>query len=1202
MYRVLVIGCGGSGAKTLGYMMDQLRADLRVYGIEEIPGCWQFLNVDTPLQEEAPKSIAPVSKQGGHYVSCGVSSGAYRVVDEALVGDVQAQSSTGLRDMATWLPRRPEDVTVPLNIGAGQYRGIGRLVILTRLKEIQDAVRQAVEVMGHPDSLRAAEEVARRVPGVGTAPAIDMAPMVLVVSSMAGGSGASMTLDVCRLVAGTNLVPQINPDNISVFLYTAEVFQKTVPANARQGMPGNTLAMLGEIVAAQSGAEGAAEKADRDLYAKLGVSITKNKAFKRVTPIGLKAGGSGAVFGDGSSEGVFRGMGRGLARYISGDAFHDYVSFDIANYVDVPNRDLVSWGVNPDNTAWSSFGYASLSMGRDRYAEYAAQRLARRAVDHLLDGFRIPGDTTSDTQRLANLWQHYQGQELRALGLPEGAGASVLSAAGTAIDQAVIDWVLSEEVSQSVNRAVLNQRAEEAVSNVMAQRPQADGMPVPEWGTNMAQFLGYHQPRVLEELEKVAAALALQRSQEIAQKVVVTVRSAIARLGLPYAATVLARVREPGGVIDSLVPRLRALDALRPAGALEMPNDLVTKMRAMVKAVLGGAGAERLAEAVQAALQEKVYQWLAARTSVLLAAALEDLSRSAVKPLQDVLEDASKVLQNARHTESTERGVANVATSFYTAWPAEPEAGQAEAAAVPARFATAHNEVVLMAVSDYPGRFNEHVQGSVQAPFSADLHQAYAEAVREVVTGVWEQGAGVKPPADLLTVATAWVPSGLPGATGGVLPTPARYELRLRPVDLLERSRAFVARRGESFEQFCSQSIRDYLGDEGVGDYERDQRSRAVLEGLKRTMEMARPLTEVNKGLYERLHKGTDAEKFQRDYRFTPIPVGEAVTKQLCEHVTTLPDVDKDELPRRIRRAAQTDAAVSRIDVFGSFSRTLPAAYSGILDSVKTVWDQAKGSPGARKQMWTFRRARPLVGGVPVGDADRRMQIRGWWVASLCGGLERPAWGDKQADYTPVRIWDREDRRWLDFPTPLLTPPSEMIVANALLPAVLESTLLAYLEVSQKGLEAFRPWTVMRRWAEAGKNDPERTFGIPTPVEDNLADLLATGTVDDLAPAVQGLEKAATPEERREVLLAYCDSVLAYLDEHYLPGRGKKDEPGWFTNYRKRDLVEWTPLTVDLAQEMSEELAQVRDTLKTLTPAGTTTTSTSPFTDGGMVF
>ena len=1202
MYRVLVIGCGGSGAKTLAYMMDQLRADLKVYGIKEIPGCWQFLNVDTPLQEEPPASVAPVSRQGGRYVSCGVSSGAYRIVDEALMEDVQAQTSTGLRDLATWLPRRPQDVTVPLNIGAGQYRGIGRLVILTRLAEIQDAVRQAVEAMGHPDSLRAAEEVARRVPGVGTAPAIDLAPMVLVVSSMAGGSGASMTLDVCRLVAGTSLELGINPDSISVFLYTAEVFQKSVPANARQGMPGNTLAMLGEIVATQSGADGEAARVDRDLYAKLGVSVTAGKAFKRVTPIGLKAGGSGAVFGDGSSEGVFRGMGRGLARYIAGDAFQDYVSYDVANHIDVPNRDLVSWGVDPDNTAWSSFGYASLSTGRDRYAEYASQRLARRAVDHVMDGFRIPGDTTSDTQRLANLWQHYQGQELRDLGLPDGVGVNVLSTAGTATDQGVINWLLSEEVSQGVNRAVLNQRAGEAVATVMGQRPQADGMPVPEWGTSMAQFLDYHRPRALEELEKVAAALALQRSQEIAQKVVVTTRSAIARLGLPYASTVLARVREPGGVIDSLVPRLAALEGLKPANTLEIPNDLVTKMRAMAKAVLGGVGAERLAETVQVALQEQLYQWLAARTSVHLATALKDLSRSAIKPLQDTLEDASKVLRGARHTETTERGVANVATSFYTAWPAEPEAGQAEAAAVPVRFATAHNEVVLMPVSEYPGCFNEHVRDSVQPPFNADLHQAYAEAVREVVTGVWEQGADVRPPADLLTVATAWVPSGLQGATGGVLPTPARYELRLRPVDLLERSRAFVARRGESFEQFCSQSIRDYLGDEGVGDYERDQRSRAVLEGLKRTMEMARPLTEVNKGLYERLHQGTAAAKFQREYSFTPIPVGDVVTEQLCDYVATLPDVDKAELPRRIRNAAQTDAAVSRIDVFGSFSRTLPAAYSGILDSVKTVWDQAKGSPGARKQMWTFRRARPLAGGVPVGDADRRMQIRGWWVASLCGGLERPAWGDKQADYTPVRIWDREDRRWLDFPTPLLTPPSEMIVANALLPAVLESTLLAYLEVSQKGLEAFRPWTVMRRWAEAGKNDPERTFGIPTPVEDNLADLLATGTVDDLAPAVQGLEKATTPEERREVLLAYCDSVLAYLDQHYLPGRGKKDEPGWFTNYRRRNLVEWTPLTVDLAQEMSEELMHVRNVLKTLKPAGTEGPGSLPFSDGGMVF
>ena len=65
MHKVLVIGCGGSGAKTLSYMMDQLDADLAAYGIDEIPGCWQFLNVDTPLQEEEGEAVGSVSKQGG---------------------------------------------------------------------------------------------------------------------------------------------------------------------------------------------------------------------------------------------------------------------------------------------------------------------------------------------------------------------------------------------------------------------------------------------------------------------------------------------------------------------------------------------------------------------------------------------------------------------------------------------------------------------------------------------------------------------------------------------------------------------------------------------------------------------------------------------------------------------------------------------------------------------------------------------------------------------------------------------------------------------------------------------------------------------------------------------------------------------------------------------------------------------------------
>ena len=380
MHKVLVVGCGGSGARTLSYMLDQLHADLAVHGIDEVPGCWQFLNVDTPLQEEQGEAVASVSRQGGSYVACGVANGEYRVVDEALTQSVQRNGSQGLRQLATWMPRRPKDVAFPVTVGAGQFRGIGRLLVLTRLRDISQAVQSALARMVSPKAQEQAALVSQAVPGAGPAPDTTAPPLVLVVSSMAGGSGASMTLDVCRLIAGVNSTPAIDPQLISVFLYTAEAFA-SVPAHMRSGMPGNTLAMLGEIVAAQAGADGAAAELDQRLYETLGLTNRAGRAFKRVTPIGLRAGGSGAVFGDGTTEGVFRGMGRGLARYISSSAFDDYVSYDIANQVSIPGRDMTSWGVDHGH---------GVGLLRLRVAEHRAGPVCRVRRPTHCSAFRRP--------------------------------------------------------------------------------------------------------------------------------------------------------------------------------------------------------------------------------------------------------------------------------------------------------------------------------------------------------------------------------------------------------------------------------------------------------------------------------------------------------------------------------------------------------------------------------------------------------------------------------------------------------------------------------------------------------------------------------------------------------------------------------------------------------------------------------------------
>ena len=1181
MYKVLVIGCGGSGAKTLAYMMDQLRADLAVYGISEIPGCWQFLNVDTPLQEEEGEAVGSVSQQGGAYVACGVASGDYAVVDKALTMRVQKEPS-GLRRLATWMPRHPRDVAFPVTVGAGQFRGIGRLLVLGKLGEVSRAIQAALARMASPRSQEQAARVAEVVPGAGSAPGVGAPPMVLVISSMAGGSGASMTLDVCRLVAGVHSTPAIDPQNISVFLYTAEVFD-SVPAHLRAGMPGNTLAMLGEIVAAQAGAEGLAADLDEALYASLGIKNYAGRAFKRVTPIGLRAGGSGAVFGDGTPEGVFRGMGRGLARYISSPAFRDFVSYDIANQVEVPDRDLVGWGVDPTDTAWSSFGYASLSTGRDRYAEYASQRIARRAVDHALDGFKLSGgDATGDSQRLADLWTERRPLELSRLGLPRASGTNIL-AGDRAVDQETASWLVSAAVSPAVNEQTLRERVRTVMDSLFSRKMAAAGDIAPgDWLETTRLWLHHQEPRIVADLTRDASALALTRVEEMAERLVSTTRTALADLGVPYALTVLTQLRRPGGVLLSLADRLAELGAFQRATPLALPEPVVGKVRALGKGSVSGEGLRVLDRDLFTHLNEQAYRWLASQLAADLVPAVKDLAASAVRPLENALNDTRKVLEAARGDKRSAYGVADVTTDLYAAWPEEAPAGQDQVALVPQRFATAHNEVVLMAVDAYAAGFEEHIRQSAPRDQRGETQKAYQAVVHQVLTGSWEQGAGEPSPDDLLTVASAWVPQGLQGATRGALPAPARYEVRARPADILRRARAFVARRGEAFEAFTSQSLRGYLNDDLVGDHERAQRSAAVLAGLKRTLEMARPLVELDERIYAKLHNGG---RPRLSFTFSTVPFrNQQVAGDFLDYLRRNDSFDADLVTSAVERSLGDDD-VARVDVFGSYPRTLPVAYSGLLKSVAEVWDASTGSAGARDSFWQMRRARPLPGGLPMGDDERRAIVRGWWTATLAGGIVRDPW-KRADDHHPVRVWDRQDKEWVEIPAPMLTPPSRMIAPNAWLPAVLEACLLAYLRVGHEGLEAFRPWQALRYWADDSVNRHQESFGLGTPVDAALAELLGEGSLDGLTPAIDLAE--AAPQERRQRLLSFVDAVLADLDRNYLPGPGKADEPGHWTNYRKRDLIATTPLTVDLAAEMHHELTAVRQVLATVEPAGST--------------
>ena len=137
MERVLVVGCGGSGAKTLAFMMDQLKTMLAERLPNEyvspkdvkLPDAWQFVSLDVPTKpESAGKNLQNVQEAGGRYISVG-SSGRYANVDAAV--SARLASGKKLGTVSSWALRNPEAETTPISAGAGQYRAIGRMLTLS---------------------------------------------------------------------------------------------------------------------------------------------------------------------------------------------------------------------------------------------------------------------------------------------------------------------------------------------------------------------------------------------------------------------------------------------------------------------------------------------------------------------------------------------------------------------------------------------------------------------------------------------------------------------------------------------------------------------------------------------------------------------------------------------------------------------------------------------------------------------------------------------------------------------------------------------------------------------------------------------------------------------------------------------------------------------------------------------------------------
>lgn len=544
MFRpFLLVGIGGSGGKTLRTLREDLTRRLTEAGWKNphFPRCWQMLHVDVPSSQDGDDADLPKQLPIECYQGLVARNIVYRNLDDTLIRRAGAEARNGL---AGWRPE-PREVSIPVDKGAGQYRAIGRLITLASLAHVKEGLERAM------DDLQSAEipgELADLSRAFGADPSVNPpAPTPIVISSLAGGSGAGAVLDVCDALRA--LRPAWGDHSIGL-LFAPDVFDE-IPPELRKGVRPNALAALAELLAGFWNTSGPSP-ADDALMALGGIAAPNATRLGPRYPILVGKRNSKVDFG--TQVDVYKAMGRALGAWLTSDQLQDTLgAYFQTNWVGAA-------GAVPDDTPlktqgqeppFSARGFARVSLGRDRFREYAAQRLAREAVERVLRRhLELLGreDRRSDEEVLAEHVDYTFGPFLAKTGLNERGREHN-------------DVLLALKPSDRDSRLrQLENAVHEQVRMAAADKPRDR-----RWWRDriFGQLREREDAAVREELEAIQAAA--RRWVRTAQDTLTSlVAQTVADEGAPATARLLSKLREEmEGVLQELPSEIEALDRTR---------------------------------------------------------------------------------------------------------------------------------------------------------------------------------------------------------------------------------------------------------------------------------------------------------------------------------------------------------------------------------------------------------------------------------------------------------------------------------------------------------------------------------------------------------------------------------------------------------------------------------------------------------------
>ena len=1163
MYRqVIVIGLGGSGGKTLRFLRRDLMRWLAQNGWDTIPTGWQFLQIDSPTVPDGVEVKVPMLPDSEYLGLVGPGVNFSNVAQQLDGHPLMSE------ELSTWRVA-PAGLGVGITIGAGQYRAIGRTLALAYLQQIRGAIGDVINKVSLPSARAELDRLYHDVNGKPPTTNVGE-PLVIVVSSLAGGSGAGLVNDVCDIIR--EKASWGKPIGI---LYTPEVFNSIV-GQGRNGVQPNSLAAISEILngywwhgGSQDGNNSGSSLVPMkmsDAMRAVGASQAINKTGPEYPFLVGAKNSSGVTYT--SDNQLFETVGAALLSWLNDEAVQSaLVAYAIGNWTQgasahQPGVDvLVNRGSTltnePGMPSFSALGFGRVSVGTKYFETYASELIARDSINHILTYH-----TQSDEAQQVISRMPYNQVDLEAV-VQEIATSQVLNFMKQAgLDEKgpnnnqIVDALRPENAGQILNKVV--DFAVSSLSSVSGNLNSAD------WQRRIEAEVSIAAEEFAREIQ---APLDFQITNWIENSPIKLLRVTeefVAAKGLRVTQSVLKNVG------FELVQIKNELAAEEQAFYEE---SLGTRWNQTISSYLTfGGKVPSNHQSISAACTEAIYQacygtW--ARIHSIAQDLIEEFERDVISPLAQQLGDAQTTLENDY-------------TSNCLEWPSWSPSDKTHHGVISPDATPAKSEWTLIKPSEFGSFFDQLLETSKPGLGGLDQRNEVRSSVisgsfiRDLMNDSPRESDALK--GDVaLSIAQKWWPSSRVSPDPIKNRTPGSFKHSFGVTSIQNRASAWLHTKGTAFEDVLTSTLITFTMANPVtgrnpyfnsADFAKRQQD--FTSALGQAMAASDPLVGIDNAVAAALYEiGGNAVNVHRTYSMLPFR-GHPIQAQVLGMLSNaLGDSNKAEA------LLDSNGTTEHIDIISWFSGPYPIfLFESLLKPIAENWMMlsGKGRVADRRNFWTRRRARGLGEFIPAPQEHIICMLRGWFTARILGLV------DISKEQFSILQPRGHDRNPANFPEHFLSPHEQWGDIPAV---ILESLGLAFVEVCRRDdLKSLDAYIALRDIGREGDGVGDQLLRY-SEVSSLISDWIFEGAVQ-LESGAQLFQPGLPPAQPGDGPTERKAALLEILEKQLLDGYSKRKADYDRTTSLDPNLRSLTPLWPSLWDQIQTALNQLIEAVRSV--------------------